>query len=97
MKGTLLIILAVWTLSAVTAIPRMRRAINPDEAEAVENKARVCAPQTPCAWEIYNSHTKISKIRNTYCECAEGTTCESKEKDESGNVYIYKCLTTPES
>ncbi|CAH2234530.1 jg1670 [Pararge aegeria aegeria] len=80
--------------------------MNPEEEEnetpsfkSTRGTSIICAPQTPCAWYIYNAYSKVisSNITNSYCVCGPGTTCEISENDETGNTYIYRCRETPES
>ncbi|XP_034832160.1 uncharacterized protein [Maniola hyperantus] len=103
MKRTLFIILVVCTLSTMAAVPKQRRAIDPDEEEnktpSTASPAETCAPHTPCGWSVYHAQSKIinMNITNTYCKCASGTTCEVGEDDPAASAYVLKCKKTPES
>ncbi|XP_045773126.1 uncharacterized protein LOC123872715 [Maniola jurtina] len=103
MKRTLFIILVVCTLSAMAAVPKLRRAIDPDEEEnktsSSSSPTKICAPQTPCGWSVYHPHSRIitTNITNTYCTCAPGTSCESAEDDLAASTYVLLCKKTPES
>uniref|UniRef100_A0A2A4J1T6 Uncharacterized protein n=1 Tax=Heliothis virescens TaxID=7102 RepID=A0A2A4J1T6_HELVI len=93
MKRGLLVFLAVCAF-AVAMVPRNRRAVNTEEEEAPpKDTVRTCAPQTPCAWSIYDPRNKLIQINitNTYCICGEGTACLVIEDDTATKAFVHKC------
>lgn len=88
---------------AAAMIPRDRRAVNPEDEEAMrtestttsttEKPKEICAPQTPCAWSIYKPFIKMIDFNftNTYCDCGPGTVCQITEDDGTVNAYVYRC------
>ncbi|XP_038209956.1 uncharacterized protein LOC119830860 [Zerene cesonia] len=93
----LIILLALASFTAAM-VPRNRRAINVEE----ENKMKICAPSTPCAWSIYqpgNKDVQFYLVPNTYCNCDVGESCQMSQDGATTNELIHRCkrLGAPDS
>ncbi|CAK1556375.1 unnamed protein product [Leptosia nina] len=83
-----LVLLVAFCAFATAMVPR-------DKREASEGEApKICAPSTPCAWQITNKQTNMVEqiIPNTYCNCAVGFNCELVSEKSFISGFEYRCL-----